>query len=103
MIGNDEITIINIYGPNDDNPQLFHAIFSKLMDFSESAIILGDDFNAVITPDLERSNTKNNHRPWHSSDTLKQYMTDVGLGDIWRLKPPLIENTHITHLPQILF
>lgn len=62
------------------------TIFSTLLqDFSTSAIIIGGDFNTVIHPIID---SKNSHhtKNWHSTQIIKQYMTDIGLGDSWRLQ-----------------
>lgn len=86
-ISNVIITIANIYGPNY-NPHFFHTVFSHL-NFSDSAIIVGGDFNTILNPKLDRSNFGSTHRTWHSSDLIKKYMQDLGLSDCWRSKNPL--------------
>jgi len=87
-INNNNITIANIYGPNNDDEHFFHSFFSILSGFSQSALIIGGDFNTVINPILDKSNTSNYRKTWHSTEIIKQYMTDFGLGDNWRQKNP---------------
>ena len=85
-IYNKKITISNIYGPNSDNPSFFNTFFSTLQESTD--IIIGGNFNTVINPTTDRSSTAGNLRSWHSTELLKQYMTDFGLGDSWRLSNP---------------
>lgn len=74
---NTEMTIANIYGPNTDNDEIFHKVFSIVSTFPQSKIIIGGDFNTVLNPSLDKS-----------TDTIKQYMIELGLGDSWRLNNP---------------
>ena len=61
-LANHNLTIINIYGPNNDNPSFFHDIFSKINDTSN--IILAGDFNTVLNPNLDHSHFTRNNRRW---------------------------------------
>lgn len=40
-INNKDITIANIYGPNEDDGNFFHNVFSSISNLSQSAIIIG--------------------------------------------------------------
>lgn len=79
IINNNPLTIGNIYGPNSDNPSFFNNFFSSIALNSNGAIIIGGDFNTVINTSNDRSNT---------TDTIKQFMNDIGLGDSWRVQHP---------------
>ena len=79
-------TIVNIYGPNNDDPLFFHNIFKQLNNTSN--VIIAGDFNTVLNPILDRSHIAGHNRNWHSTDTIKKYMEDFGLGDSWRLSHP---------------
>lgn len=94
-LSNNNLTIMNIYGPNNDNPSFFHDVFSKLND--NSNIILAGDFNTVLDEKLDRSHINNRH--WHSTNTLIQYMQEFGLGDSWRLSHP--DTRQYTHYSQV--
>lgn len=85
-INNNPITIGNIYGPNSDDPSFFSNVFSSLSNLSSCPIIIGGDYNTVINPTLDRS--KHTSKFWQSSKTIKQFMSDFGLGDGWRLQHP---------------
>ena len=52
------MTLVNIYGPNFDNPQFFKKVFSLIPELSLTNLIIGGDFNCVIDPYLDRSSTQ---------------------------------------------
>lgn len=85
-INNTPFTLVNVYGPNNDDPLFFHTLFATLQD--KANILLAGDFNTVINPSLDRSNPTVNTRHTHSSDTIKQYMQSYGLSDSWRMNNP---------------
>lgn len=87
-IHNTPTTIACIYGPNKDDSSFFHTFFTSLSNLSDSPIIIGGDFNTVLNPSLDRSNNSNSTRNCQSIETIKQFMSDFGLGDGWRLKHP---------------
>ena len=43
-----QLTLINIYAPNDDNPTFFTSVFEHLDDFKCDEIIIGGDYNLVL-------------------------------------------------------
>lgn len=89
-INNVSITIANIYGPNTDDPTFYHDFFTSLQDFLASIIIIGGDFNTVINPIEDSATTSHHTKNWHSTQIIKQYMMDLGLGDSWRLQNPSV-------------
>ena len=54
MMNDDDvnITLANIYAPNEDNPAFFQDLFYRLSDFNCDDIVIGGDFNLVF--DLEK-------------------------------------------------
>ena len=56
--------------------------------FPMAPIIIGGDFNTIINPTLDKSNRTTTNHTWQSTDTIKQFMSDLGLGDGWRLQHP---------------
>lgn len=85
-INNTPFTLVNIYGPNNDDSLFFHNLFAALLD--KKNILLAGDFNAVINPAMDRSNSSGNTKPTHSTEIITQYMEDYGLSDSWRMKNP---------------
>lgn len=54
MMNDDDVnmTLANIYAPNEDNPAFFQDLFYRLSDFNCDDIVIGGDFNLVF--DLEK-------------------------------------------------
>ena len=53
-IGGIDLTIINVYAPNEDDPSFFKDIASILAREVKGTIILGGDFNCVLKAKLDR-------------------------------------------------
>lgn len=49
------VTLLNVYGPNFDDPAFFHKIFNSLPDLSDTHLIVGGDLNCVLDSHLDRS------------------------------------------------
>ena len=43
-------TIVNLYAPNEDNPEFFCSIFCALRDFECESLVIGGDVNCVLNP-----------------------------------------------------
>lgn len=93
------LTIVNLYGPNNDDPSFFHSLFSILKNLPSSDLIIGGDFNTILDPTIDKSNTTGNIRTLKSTIVLKQYMEDCGLGDSWRLNHP--NDREYTHFSKV--
>lgn len=87
-INNSPVTIGSLYGPNTDDPSFFQTFFSSISNFSNCPVIIAGDFNTVLDPTIDRCNSLGNKRIWKSAETIKQFMSDFGLGDSWRLQHP---------------
>lgn len=85
-INQNVFTLVNIYGPNNEDPSFFHNLFSSITDSTN--IILAGDFNTIINPKLDRSNSQT-YRNCQTTETIKEYMKHYGLGDSWRIRNPL--------------
>ena len=57
-IQNQHLTLINLYGPNVDNPEFFKKISSYIDDIGNTDIIICGDYNCVINPELDYYNYK---------------------------------------------
>lgn len=44
------ITLVNIYGPNTDDPAFFRKVFDLIPDDDLSHIVIGGDFNCYLDP-----------------------------------------------------
>lgn len=90
-INNYSLTIGNLYGPNTDDPSFFQNFFSSISNLSNCPIIIAGDFNTVLDPTTDRFNNIGKKHIWKSTDSIKQFMSDMGLGDSWRLQHPDIK------------
>ena len=80
-----KITLCSLYAPNEDNPQFFLNLLSRVSDAIDSLILLGD-FNLVIDMSVDSVNTLSNHNK--SVEVLQQFMNETLLIDIWRVRNP---------------
>ena len=63
MIEGHNVTLCNIYAPNDDKPVFFESLFETIDDFTCEHFILCGDFNLVFNPDLDYYNYINMNNP----------------------------------------
>ena len=49
-----ELTLVNLYGPNEDNPQFYETILKKVAEADENVIMCGD-LNLVLDLDKDCS------------------------------------------------
>lgn len=80
------ITLLNIYGPNIDNPDFFRKAFDLIPD-STPNVIIGGDFNCYLDPVLDRFSTK--PPPTIASvGILNDLIKTRNMVEIWRLQHP---------------
>ena len=75
--------MLNIYGPNQDDPDFFKRVANLMLDFKCEDIIPGGDFNLVL--DIEK-NKKGGNAKTHtrSRQQLITTMQNLDLNDVWR-------------------
>ena len=81
------VTLLNIYGPNQDNPDFYSGLKSKLNNALTDYIILCGDFNLVLNFDLDCDEyvRQNNERASKEVIALKE---ELSLEDPWRTHNP---------------
>ena len=86
----EQLNLINVYGPNDDNYKFFLDLFLNISTLSGKYIIAGD-FNCALNPAKDRTpGSTASHT--QSRRIIQQFMQDLNLVDIWReLKPDTLE------------
>jgi exonuclease III len=85
-----EIWLINLYGPNQDDPYFFENIYTNLLNLEaiNYQIIMIGDYNKVLSTSMDR---KGNHSTNYHHRALKEItniMDTLEIVDIWRLKNP---------------
>ena len=82
------LTLVNLYGPNLDNPAFFENIIEQIENIPNDNRIIGGDFNLV----LDNSKDKNGGSPIHSNKLSQKavlsWMENGDLIDIWRFMHP---------------
>jgi len=94
--------LVNIYAPNEDNPEFFRDIFLEISKRDNCNIIVGGDFNLV----LDLYTDKDGGRPKTNENAQKcvlEYIDSLDLIDIWRIKHPMSrEYTWCRRKPSII-
>lgn len=78
-----DFTIINIYGPNKDSPELYTELASVLENKEDRLTIACGDWNIALSPNLDTVHYLHENNP-RSRAVLTNLMTDLDLVDIWR-------------------
>ena len=76
------LNLINIYGPNRDNPDFYTEISTFVKDNNNPTILAGD-FNLVLDPDIDTKNYVNVNNP-KAREELLNMITECNLVDTWR-------------------
>ena len=85
-INNNLVTLINIYGPNDDTPSFYKHIDSLLEQSPNENIIIGGDFNFVI--DRKRDSNYDRENNIYAKKAFVNVAKKHSLIDIWRRLHP---------------
>lgn len=83
-IEDSKITLINVYGPNQDNPTFFNIITETIDEFENPNIIICGDFNLVINPDIDYDNNYKNINNPKAREKLLEIIDNYALVDIFR-------------------
>lgn len=82
-----EVCLMNIYAPNEDEPSFIHTIFSLILHHSPGILLLGGDFNCVISQNLSRQPLSKTSTS-RMSNMHRHLLAESGLVDVWRGKYP---------------
>ena len=75
-------TLINIYGPNRDEPDFYDDINNHIKDL-DNQVILAGDFNMVLDPDKDCKDYVNINNP-KARDKVLNLIIECNLIDPWR-------------------
>ena len=83
------VTIINIYGPNQEDPLWFNNLFNPDYDLESDYVVFAGDWNVCYDEiDFYNYNTQRNLK---NMEELKKGIKKLDLVDIWRLQNPSIK------------
>ena len=77
-----KITLVNIYGPNEDRPQFYSNIRQKVDEFDNDMTIICGDWNLIIDPDLDCESYKNINNP--KARAVVKELLDLDFMDAFR-------------------
>ena len=78
-----QITIVNIYAPNNDSPQFFENLKQLIMKQGNQNVIIVGDWNLLLNPTIDGVNYKHVNNP-NAQNKVKQIMNELALYDAWR-------------------
>ena len=90
-ICNIRLTLVNLYGPNSDNPDFYKLILQQIKCFNNKYYIFGGDWNLVLNPDIDTHNYVNVNNP-NARDEVLEIIGELDLVDIWRDHNPDLHN-----------
>ena len=79
-----KITLVNIYGPNEDCPQFYLNIKQKVEEFDNEMAIICGDWNMIIDPDLDCENYKHINNP-RARSVVREWLDLFDFIDAYRL------------------
>ncbi len=83
-IYNNRLALVSIYGPNEIDIAFLTQISKTLLEEIDCPLVVGGDFNAVINPALDKSQSNTTANP--SSKLLNKFITELNLIDLWRIQ-----------------
>ena len=98
----ERVLVVGIYAPNDKKSGFFKELEEKLSERHGNIIIMGD-YNGVVTPELDRSTTRQGSREGKLPISFFQLTHALDLQDGWRFMNPSVKDfthynfSHKTH------
>ena len=81
------VTLVNVYAPNEDDPDFFETVAEHIEDFQKDEVVIGGDFNLVLNVEKDKKGglprTHNKARK-----TVCEIAEQFDLVDAWRLLNP---------------
>ena len=81
------MTLVAIYGPNEDNPDFFKKLVFNINQFDNSSVIIAGDWNVVQDYRVDTVNYIGENNP-KSKLEIHQMINSMDLVDVWRDKNP---------------
>ena len=82
-----EVSLLNVYAPNEDDPAFIQTIFNIIVQYSTGLLLMGGDFNCVVSQQMDRQPASK--APLSKmSRVLKHLSIESSIVDVWRRKFP---------------
>lgn len=85
------IVLANIYAPNEHQASFFRKVSDLLISFKEGVVLLGDDFNVPLNPDLDTSSGTST-LSYRALRQIKLQLQGLALYDTWRTLFPSVKD-----------
>ena len=82
-ITDQRLTLVNIYGPNEDKQDFYESLKEKIIKQGNNEIIIVGDWNLLLDPPSDGLNYKHINNP-NARNAVLNLMTDLKLFDVWR-------------------
>lgn len=82
----EQLTLINIYAPNTDEPNFFQNLFLTMASLP-GAYIMAGDFNCTLDPQKDKSSDVDQSHS-RSRGVIHHFMKEMSLIDVWREDNP---------------
>jgi exonuclease III len=87
LINGFHLILVNVYGPNKDDPDFFIDLFSKLDNMDSSRLVIAGDLNIALGP-LDYQGSLSSHSNTNSRNVFNALMDEFNLIDVWRSEHP---------------
>uniref|UniRef100_A0A3B1KHZ5 Reverse transcriptase domain-containing protein n=1 Tax=Astyanax mexicanus TaxID=7994 RepID=A0A3B1KHZ5_ASTMX len=95
-LGTIRLVLASVYCPNELDREFLNGLCNTLLELSDSHLLVGGDFNAVMNPKIDKSSSDTSSSL--PSKLLNQFIGDLNIIDLWRLKNnTLAEYTFYSH------
>ena len=78
-----DILLVNLYGPNRDEPEFYNTLKEKIMKLDNPNVIMAGDWNMVLDTFKDYQNYKHVNNP-KAREVVESMITDLNLCDTWR-------------------
>ena len=78
-----DILLVNLYGPNRDEPEFYNTLKEKIMELDNPNVIMSGDWNMVLDTFKDYQNYKHVNNP-KAREVAESMITDLNLCDIQR-------------------
>ena len=86
-IGTRTYLFVNVYGPNDDDPNFYRKLTEMIDTFQTDYMIIGGDFNFVVDPHVDSLHYAREYN-MNAKKVFLKFTNESELIDIWREKNP---------------
>ena len=83
----EQFVLVNVYGPNQDNPDFYIDVLKLVENLEGKRIIVGD-FNTIINEQLDRTSSEQSYYKKASLQIINKITDENYLVDIWRDRNP---------------